>query len=78
MRNEPLSFDEMRCLAPSIFAENPHVSRSDRYAYIPTIQIVAGMMKEAFCLFPSCKPGAAANPAESTQSIWSGSATQEC
>lgn len=51
MRNEPLSFDEMRCLAPSIFAEKPHVSRSDRYAYIPTIQIVAGMMKEGFLPF---------------------------
>lgn len=46
MRNlfEPLNFNEMRSLAPSIFAETPHESRSDRYAYIPTIQIVAGMM----------------------------------
>ena len=66
---EHLSFDEMHSLAPSIFAETPHESRSDRYAYIPTIQIVEGMRKKVFCLFPSCKRGAVANPAESTQSI---------
>lgn len=43
----------MKCtpLAPSIFAETPHESRSDRYAYIPTIQIVEGMMKEGFLPF---------------------------
>ena len=53
MRNqfEHLSFDEMHSLAPSIFAETPHESRSDRYAYIPTIQIVEGMMKEGFLPF---------------------------
>ena len=53
MRNqfEHLSFDEMYSLAPSIFAETPHESRSDRYAYIPTIQIVEGMMKEGFLPF---------------------------
>ena len=53
MRNQfgHLSFDEMYPLLPSIFAETPHESRSDRYAYIPTIQIVAGMMREGFCLF---------------------------
>lgn len=53
MRNqfEHLSFDEMHSLAPSIFAETPHESRSDRYVYIPTIQIVEGMMKEGFLPF---------------------------
>ncbi|WP_370809479.1 DUF932 domain-containing protein [Bilophila wadsworthia] len=53
MRNpfEPMSFDEMRCLAPSIFAETPHESRSDRYAYIPTIEVVTAMMKEGFLPF---------------------------
>ena len=48
---EPLSFDEMRSIAPSIFAETPHQSRSDRYVYIPTSQIVIGMMKEGFLPF---------------------------
>jgi hypothetical protein len=32
----PLSNDEIARVAPSIFAEEAHDSRSDRYLYIPT------------------------------------------
>ena len=35
--DEPLGEDQMRAAAPSIFAEGKHVSRSDRYTYIPSI-----------------------------------------
>jgi hypothetical protein len=44
----PMSDDEMRTRAPSVFADRPHESRSDRYAYIPTVSIVAGMRKAGF------------------------------
>lgn len=44
----PLSDDDMRRLAPSVFAEDKHESRSDRYTYIPTIEIVRGMKAEGF------------------------------
>ena len=44
----PLSNDELRSLAPSIFATDKHASRSDRYAYIPTAEIVDGMRSNGF------------------------------
>ena len=44
----PLSEDQMRAAAPSIFAEGKHVSRSERYSYIPTIQVLQGLRKEGF------------------------------
>src|ERR1051325_8588160 len=44
----PLSDDQIRARAPSVFAERPHESRSDRYAYIPTADILAGMRKAGF------------------------------
>lgn len=45
---EPLSDDQLRRIAPSIFAESAHESRSDRYAYIPTSTVLAGLRKEGF------------------------------
>lgn len=44
----PLSEDQIRQFAPSIFAEGKHESRSERYTYIPTIEVVQGLMKEGF------------------------------
>lgn len=44
----PLSEDQLRQFVPSIFAENPHHSRSARYGYIPTIEVVRGLHAEGF------------------------------
>ena len=44
----PLSEDQMRRAAPSVFAEGKHASRSDRYTYIPTIDVLRGLRKEGF------------------------------
>lgn len=44
----PLSDDELRRVAPSIFANDRHESRSERYTYIPTSEIVAGMRDNGF------------------------------
>jgi hypothetical protein len=44
----PLEEDEMRRVAPSIFAECKHASRSERYTYIPTIQVLRGLRQEGF------------------------------
>lgn len=46
--DQPLSEDQMRASAPSIFAEGKHVSRSERYTYIPTIEVLRGLRKEGF------------------------------
>ncbi len=35
----PLSEDQMRTVAPSIFALGKHASRFERYSYIPTIGV---------------------------------------
>lgn len=44
----PLTIDELRRAAPSIFATDKHDSRSARYAYIPTIDILTALAKEGF------------------------------
>lgn len=46
--DSPLSEEQMRRVAPSIFAEGKHFSRSDRYTYIPTIDILRGLRGEGF------------------------------
>jgi len=44
----PLAEDVMRQAAPSIFAQGKHASRSERYTYIPTIEVLRGLRKEGF------------------------------
>lgn len=46
--DNPLSDDQIRSVAPSIFAEGAHESRSQRYTYIPTIDVLAALRKEGF------------------------------
>ena len=49
LRSEtPLGEDQMRRAAPSIFAAGKHASRSDRYTYIPTIEVLRGLAREGF------------------------------
>ena len=43
-----LSDDELQRQAPAIFADQAHESRSGRYAYIPTRDLMAGMRAEGF------------------------------
>ena len=51
----PLSDDQIRTIVPSIFAEAPHMSRSDRYTYIPTSTVLAELRKEGFQPFMVCQ-----------------------
>lgn len=46
--DQPLSDDQIRKVAPSIYADAPHASRSGRYAYIPTSDVLTGLRKEGF------------------------------
>jgi hypothetical protein len=43
-----LTEDQLRKIAPSVFASTAHESRSDRFAPIPTIEIVRGLAREGF------------------------------
>lgn len=47
-RDSPLSDDLIHSVAPSIFAGAAHHTRSERYAYIPTIDVLNGLRKEGF------------------------------
>jgi hypothetical protein len=47
----PLMDDQIRNAVPSVFAAEAHDSRSERYAYIPTAEILAGLRREGFEVF---------------------------
>jgi hypothetical protein len=54
--DSPLSDDQIRRVAPSIFAGGKHQSRSERYTYIPTIDVLRSLRNEGFQPFmPSCE-----------------------
>ena len=46
--NEALTEEQLRDAAPSIFAESAHGSRSERYTYIPTSEVLKGLQREGF------------------------------
>lgn len=50
-----LSEDELRRVVPSVFAETAHDSRSDRYTYLPTIDVVRGLCSEGFAPVFACE-----------------------
>ena len=43
-----LSADDLRQCVPSAFAEEAHSSRSARYAYVPTFDIIEGLQRAGF------------------------------
>ncbi len=53
--NHPLSDEEIRRVAPSVFADDKHDSRSGRYTHIPTIEVLNGLRKEGFEPFMACQ-----------------------
>ncbi|MBN3785946.1 DUF932 domain-containing protein [Burkholderia sp. Ac-20353] len=53
--DSPLSDEQIHRVAPSIFADCKHESRSERYTYIPTIDVLRGLRKEGFQPFMVCQ-----------------------
>jgi hypothetical protein len=51
----PLSDDVIRTVAPSIFADAAHNSRSQRYSYIPTSAVLSELRDEGFQPFMVCQ-----------------------
>jgi len=51
----PIQDEVIRQVAPSIFAEEAHSSRSQRYVYIPTFKILEQLRKEDFEVFMVCQ-----------------------
>src|ERR1700760_2255950 len=50
-QSSPLAEDQIRRIAPSVFASEAHESRSARYTYIPTIDVLNGLRKEGFDVY---------------------------
>lgn len=53
-RDRPLTHDELMQHTPSVFGEEKHASRSERYTYIPTITLLESLQREG-CL-PDPRP----------------------
>lgn len=53
--HNPLTNDQIMAVAPSIFADEKHGSRSERYTYIPTITVVEQLRNEGFMPFMACQ-----------------------
>lgn len=47
-KSDPLTDDQIRGACPSIFADQAHGSRSARYSYIPTSEVLTSLRKEGF------------------------------
>jgi hypothetical protein len=46
--DHPLSNEQIASVAPSIFAAEAHESRSERYLYIPTVEVLDALREEGF------------------------------
>ena len=44
----PLTDDQIRRAAPSVFATRPHSKTSDRYSFLPTFEVVNGLRANGF------------------------------
>ena len=54
-RDRPLTHEELMQHTPSVFGEEKHASRSERYAYIPTITLLESLQREGFQPFFACQ-----------------------
>ncbi|MES0321199.1 DUF945 domain-containing protein [Citrobacter sedlakii] len=54
-RDRPLTYEELMSHVPSIFGEDKHASRSERYTWIPTITILENLQREGFQPFFACQ-----------------------
>ncbi|HFQ7188735.1 TPA: DUF932 domain-containing protein [Klebsiella variicola] len=54
-RDRPLTREELMQHVPSIFGENKHASRSEKYTFIPTITLLENLQREGFQPFFACQ-----------------------
>ncbi|HEY4415936.1 MAG TPA: DUF932 domain-containing protein [Verrucomicrobiae bacterium] len=58
MRSQtPLTDEQIRAVAPSVFADAAHSSRSSRYAAIPTSEVLSSLRREGFQPFSVTQGG---------------------
>lgn len=54
-KERALTNDELMHYVPSVFSEEKHESRSERYTYIPTITLLDNLRREGFQPFFACQ-----------------------
>ena len=54
-QERPLTNGELERYVPSVFSEEKHESRSERYTYIPTITLLEKLREEGFQPFYACQ-----------------------
>ena len=54
-RDRPLTREELFRVVPSVFSEDKHESRSEKYTYIPTISLLDSLQQEGFEPFFACQ-----------------------
>ncbi|NTZ37828.1 DUF945 domain-containing protein [Enterobacter sp. JMULE2] len=54
-RDRPLTREELMHHVPSVFGEDKHASRSERYTFIPTITLLENLQREGFQPFFACQ-----------------------
>ncbi|EOM7159412.1 DUF932 domain-containing protein [Escherichia coli] len=54
-RDRPLTCEELMQVVPSVFGEDKHASRSEKYTYIPTITLLENLQREGFQPFFACQ-----------------------
>ncbi|WP_395677094.1 DUF932 domain-containing protein [Enterobacter sp.] len=54
-RDRPLTREELMQHVPSVFGEDKHASRSERYTFIPTITLLENLQREGFQPFFACQ-----------------------
>ncbi len=54
-RDRPLTHDELMQVVPSVFGEDKHASRSEKYTFIPTITLLENLQNEGFLPFFACQ-----------------------
>ncbi|HHL0118404.1 TPA: DUF932 domain-containing protein [Klebsiella variicola subsp. variicola] len=54
-RDRPLTHEELMQHVPSVFGEDKHVSRSEKYTFIPTITLLENLQREGFQPFFACQ-----------------------
>ncbi|WP_329907547.1 DUF932 domain-containing protein [Serratia quinivorans] len=54
-RDRPLTREELLQVVPSVFGEDKHASRSEKYTFIPTITLLENLQREGFQPFFACQ-----------------------
>ncbi|MFZ4171815.1 DUF932 domain-containing protein [Enterobacter ludwigii] len=54
-RDRPLTREELMHHVPSVFGEDKHPSRSEKYTFIPTITLLENLQREGFQPFFACQ-----------------------